>query len=111
MLGDPAQIVGRTRNWGERRNGSNDGGGGGRGKKGKESSSFPPFPYSFPPPSPPPSFILTPQFPLRPTISPCIVLIAVSVVFCQHDIESVILVGGGTRVPKVQELLLKTVQK
>ena len=29
----------------------------------------------------------------------------------QEEIESVILVGGGTRVPKVQELLLKAVKK
>lgn len=29
----------------------------------------------------------------------------------QDEIESVILVGGGTRVPKVQEILLKAVKK
>lgn len=34
-----------------------------------------------------------------------------SVVFLQDEIDSVILVGGGTRVPRVQELLLKTVDK
>ena len=34
-----------------------------------------------------------------------------TILFVQDEIESVILVGGGTRVPKVQEILLKAVKK
>ena len=60
------QIVERTRNWGGRRN---DGGGGEGGEKGerRETDIFLPSPF-LPAPSPPPLFILPPQFTLRSTI-------------------------------------------
>ena len=52
-----SSSVSRARNWGERRNDSREEGGG------KENSSFLPIPST-----PPSSFILPPQFALRPTI-------------------------------------------
>ena len=66
----PGRIVEQRGNWGKRIN--DDVGGGGRDKRGgRKRAVF--LPSSFlPDPSPPPSFLLSPQFPVHPTICPWI---------------------------------------